>query len=574
MTTKSQVLTFIFRPILVATMVLLSAPFESAHAAACSSRDTAIVFGNGVLTTFQGAADSVGSLLTAMQGVFPPSELARMEFSIAYNRSVGFSDFLEAYRMLKGEYHNTLLANEDIVTQLYQYRKRVSEGKKVLLVAHSQGTIFANRVYSFLTPLEKRSFGILDVAAVTDSVAGGGSYVTLTDDVVVNFIRGLLGTPLPGNVTNRTSSQTSSLSICINSGGAICRHSFQGDYLEPNTASRIIILAGVKTALAQLPRPAGCDEIASFQGLGFLPGRPKRSFAVGVSGDGTTVIGGAGGGPLVTFRWRDGRFESLGSGAYLEDINADGSVTIGSFEELSPLSLRVAALRWINGVRSALRGKTPGFNVVGVGTSADGTVVVGNEYKDFETYVLRWDQGRVDRVPGTANFGAQAVSADGTVIVGTSKNGRPGRWIGGKVEALQLFSGAFSARAEDVSGDGTVVVGSAFLNDPLFPSRAFRWEKRRMTSLGTLGPREESQASATNFDGTVVVGQSDSTAFRWTAKTGMQSIQSLLIAAGVNVTGWQITDAEDVSADGTVIVGGGVDPQGHEQGWIAQLPFP
>jgi hypothetical protein len=49
--------------------------------------------------------------------------------------------------------------------------------------------------------------------------------------------------------------------------------------------------------------------------------------------------------------------------------------------------------------------------------------------------------------------------------------------------------------------------------------------------------------------------------FRWTAKNGMQDIQKLLLNAGVtSVQGWILTNANRVSADGTVIVGTGLDP--------------
>ena len=53
----------------------------------------------------------------------------------------------------------------------------------------------------------------------------------------------------------------------------------------------------------------------------------------------------------------------------------------------------------------------------------------------------------------------------------------------------------------------------------------------------------------------------------------MQSVLTLLQAAGVvTMAGWQLRSANGVSADGTVIIGNGVDPLGQGQGWIARLP--
>ena len=40
------------------------------------------------------------------------------------------------------------------------------------------------------------------------------------------------------------------------------------------------------------------------------------------------------------------------------------------------------------------------------------------------------------------------------------------------------------------------------------------------------------------------------------------------------MTGWQLTRAKDVSADGTVIVGYGVNPAGDYEGWRAVVPEP
>jgi len=46
----------------------------------------------------------------------------------------------------------------------------------------------------------------------------------------------------------------------------------------------------------------------------------------------------------------------------------------------------------------------------------------------------------------------------------------------------------------------------------------------------------------------------------------------LLAAKVVTMTGWQLRSANGVSADGTVIVGDGVDPLEEPQAWIARFP--
>jgi uncharacterized protein YhjY with autotransporter beta-barrel domain len=98
-----------------------------------------------------------------------------------------------------------------------------------------------------------------------------------------------------------------------------------------------------------------------------------------------------------------------------------------------------------------------------------------------------------------------------------------------------------------------------------------------MVGLGLLTGGTYSQANGVNADGSVVVGTGNSTAvpggeaFRWMQSTGMQSVKDLLVASGVNMTGWTLTNGQGVSADGTVIVGYGTDPSSQQEAWIARL---
>jgi uncharacterized membrane protein len=55
----------------------------------------------------------------------------------------------------------------------------------------------------------------------------------------------------------------------------------------------------------------------------------------------------------------------------------------------------------------------------------------------------------------------------------------------------------------------------------------------------------------------------------------MQSLQSYLTGLGVNTTGWQLTWATGVSADGLTIVGGGTNPSGFSEAFVANIsPVP
>jgi len=188
-------------------------------------------------------------------------------------------------------------------------------------------------------------------------------------------------------------------------------------------------------------------------------------------------------------------------------------------------------------------------------------------------------------LPGGNFSGAFGVSANGTVVVGSSGSLPPPttriqafRWTAASgMVGLGFLPGANRSDATGVNADGTVVVGVSG-DRSLAGGQAFRWVNGTMTGLGFLPGGNESFATGVNADGTVVVGlaRDASGAFqasRWTAETRMQSVLTLLQAAGVvTMAGWQLRSANGVSADGTVIVGDGVDPLGNVQAWIARLP--
>jgi probable HAF family extracellular repeat protein len=72
-----------------------------------------------------------------------------------------------------------------------------------------------------------------------------------------------------------------------------------------------------------------------------------------------------------------------------------------------------------------------------------------------------------------------------------------------------------------------------------------------MVGLGFLPGDRNSYAQGVNADGSVVVGQGVTQAFRWTATNGMVGLGFL--------PGGSISTALDVSADGKVVVGWGSD---------------
>ena len=333
----------------------------------------------------------------------------------------------------------------------------------------------------------------------------------------------------------------------------------------------------------------------TFTPLEDLPGGSFFSRAFGVSADGSVVVGqsNSSSGLFEPFRWTsNGGMVGLGDlpgGSFSDDdnepiVSANGSVVVGQSNSSSGFE----AFRWTNEGGMVGLGDLPGgtFASSAWGVSADGSVVVGASNSASGDEAFRWTSGGgmvgLGYLPGGSSFSSsEDVSADGSVIVGAS-NSASGleafRWTsdGGMVGLGDLPGGSFASVADGVSADGLVVVGFGNLDETA--SEAFRWTSEGgMIGLGDLpGGLFSSFAHEANADGSVVVGEgntaSGSEAFRWTSESGMQNLRELLIAGGATgLTGWNLTHARAVSADGRVIVGYGTNPRGQTEGWIAHL---
>jgi probable HAF family extracellular repeat protein len=252
---------------------------------------------------------------------------------------------------------------------------------------------------------------------------------------------------------------------------------------------------------------------------------------------------------------------SLGNkGAIARGTNSDGSVVVGLSHP--------HAFRWtvIDGMQDL--GTLGGIEALALDVSGDGSVVVGNSSlktsgsDNIPQHAFRWtltmqslqDLGTL----GTGDISSgNAVSADGLVVVGESSTmPQPGfslrafRWTtgGSSLQDIGDLGGGFSS-ATATNSDGSVVVGASLVSGM---THAFRWTAANgMQDLGTLPGGSNSNASGTNSDGSVVVGQGDAGsgtvhAFRWTQADGMQDLGTL---------GGAISAASGTNSDGSVVVG-------------------
>jgi hypothetical protein len=261
--------------LILATFILLNI----AYAEAINECKTDIYFGNGVWNEPEDAKESQEflSLLVDLEIINGDPKLKAKygEVKLQYNWGQGrMPDLLETYYQLKksGQFGDTqfftlvdiLLKNayvkagiklskeaietfmevftrgweEGNVDEMWEkyYRESFKLSHQVLLVSHSQGGLFANRVYDKISPTGYKSyFANLQVASPASEVkALKGDYVTLSTDLtsvdpVVNFI--------PGSMSPNTSGDSG--------------HEFIPAYLSQNDPLTKII-KNIKELLANL----------------------------------------------------------------------------------------------------------------------------------------------------------------------------------------------------------------------------------------------------------------------------------------------------------------------------------
>ena len=354
--------------------------------------------------------------------------------------------------------------------------------------------------------------------------------------------------------------------------------------------TRLLSHATVVALAAMAP---GIAAAQPFQPLVFAPG--GASDARGVSADGAVVAGcsalcGTFGSQAV--RWKtDGSSVGLGilpgfTASYGFATSADGSVVVGNNATL----LTNEGFRWTAAGGMVGLGVLPGYSrSTASAVNADGSVVVGDSILDgITSQPVRWTTGGgmvgLGQLPGDNHSQARGVSADGSVVMGVSYlgptccNTRVFRWTAaGGMEAQPHLPGYSFSFSTGMSADGSTIAGGSVVQNGS-RNEAALWTAAGVRGLGFLPTGTTSSALAVNADGSVAVGGGNvnagfnSHAFRWTAALGMQPIQGILAAGGFDTGGLTLNGALSVSADGTVIVGEARDAGNNIHAWIARIP--
>lgn len=348
------------------------------------------------------------------------------------------------------------------------------------------------------------------------------------------------------------------------------------------TRCAVLLSVGSSVLFSTAATPA-----ATFQGLGNFPGVDASSRAFAVSDDGTAVVGYASiPGFSTAYRWTaalgvlplgDFTGGSFSSASY--GISGDGQTVVG----FGTTATAEQPFRW---------SETGGFqnfanlsHVYSQGlardASADGSVIVGKaRHVVTHTQAFRWTEAGGMQWIGVGE--AFATSADGSVVVGwteASFGEQAFRWTQAEgMVPLGFLNGAGTrSGARGLSADGSVIVGAS--NSTGQSDEAIRWTAAGgMQGLGFLPGGDYSLALGVSADGSTIVGLSlsdfGSRPFIWNSSSGMLDLQIVLESAGVDLTGWQLRGAYDISADGRTIVGEGINPQGQLEAWIATVPEP
>ena len=307
------------------------------------------------------------------------------------------------------------------------------------------------------------------------------------------------------------------------------------DFVPTAVSANGEVVVGTRRHDAQAVRWTAAGGTA---GLGYLEPDHSSSEAVGVSADGSVVVGHSESGTRWGFRWSapSGMIavQEWGLQGYISDVSGDGRTIIGGIgtqpgrwtAETGFVPIGLGA--WIGG----------GFSAA----SQDGTVLAGSAWRGEPTEAVRWNAG------------------DGIVNL----SGLPEYAIG------NIYSAA-----TDVSADGSVIVGwSDVQSDYGVPPRPLAFRFTADTGMIVLDSSSDSWASGVAGDGSVVVGSRYGSAFIWDPTNGMRSLHDVLTDLGVDVTGWQLERALAISADGSTIIGTDVDASYNTVGWVATVPEP
>jgi hypothetical protein len=132
-----------------------------------------------------------------------------------------------------------------VADQVSGYLDELQAGRRVIVVAHSQGNLYANASHAAIAASDSTvltSFGIVGVADPAEISFNG--YVTSDDDLVINALRTLGETVLPANVHVPVTDDFTG-------------HFFEATYINAQLPARARVVSLLASVAGGLPYPAG-----------------------------------------------------------------------------------------------------------------------------------------------------------------------------------------------------------------------------------------------------------------------------------------------------------------------------
>lgn len=237
--------------------------------AACSEKGASVVYINGIFTPLATAKIDLNKLRTEYGDRTGDSTV---KFYNGYNPShiAGLGDITHA----AAQALDSSISRFDLDTILMQMHPQVTT-RRLLLVGHSQGSFYANEMYGYLLEhgSPRASVGVYQVGSPASSVAGGGKYLTSSNDTVINAARLIVTNAAQGLVplaAANTLPKKEILPANIMLSSANYGHSFSGTYLA-EAPERVV--GDIHAALGKLKAEAASETGECFTapnaGLGY-----------------------------------------------------------------------------------------------------------------------------------------------------------------------------------------------------------------------------------------------------------------------------------------------------------------
>lgn len=363
------------------------------------------------------------------------------------------------------------------------------------------------------------------------------------------------------------------------------------------TTSVLVFSRELLLAISVLPLAFSAVHAVTFEEID-VPAGYLRNEVTGISADGSVVVGISypeGGSPAAAFRWTSQgglvqlpNFPEAGDPATAAlGISGDGMVTVG----WGNLPGTQSAARWTNTAIAAIG--APFADYEAYAASYDGSFIAGMTF-DQRSFLWKSNGSVIGlgNLPGGTFSSARDISDDGGTVVGAAQdaggNFVPYRWTSSTgMTSLGLLPGSNSGISMAISADGVTTVGYNYYRTDLQTNEnfmAFRsTEGGGMVALGSLREGRLSLALDVSGNGSLIVGASDrgntgnpfssgTQAFLWSEGAGMLPLYDVLTNSyHIDLAGWTLYRATDISADGTAIGGWGYKEGEGNRAWVVNL---